>query len=114
MIVRQGDVILVRVPRVPTDAEPAKVDGPALVLAYGESSGHRHQLPARGNKLYQRGSSRFLEIGSRGGAWLKVTSDKGAPLPAERHTPVKLAPGNYRVVIQREWTVDQEIRRVED
>ena len=39
---RQGDVIVVEV-KIPKGAEPIEHDG---VLAYGEATGHRHQLVA--------------------------------------------------------------------
>jgi hypothetical protein len=103
-VVRQGDIALVRLPVSPTDKgkEIPREHG-AVVLAYGESSGHRHQLAARGCKLFQRGSARMLEISARGGALLEVTSDRGAPITPARHSPVKLAPGSYEAIRQREY-----------
>lgn len=117
---RQGDVFfeLVDAPReLGTEVPP---EGNAIVLALGESSGHRHQVTLAkrsrygvGAKLFQRGAERFLQV-SAGGAVVEVTSDRGAPLPVERHEPVKLPPGIHKVTIQREWTIDREVRRVID
>jgi hypothetical protein len=113
---RQGGVFLRRVDKTPPkglELEPTK--GP-IVLALGEDSGHRHQV-ARGAKLFRRSGSpttaRFLQVDG-GGATVAVTSDEGTPLTVERHAPVRAAPGLYEVTIQREWTIDQEIRRVAD
>lgn len=114
-LARQGDVLIQSVDAVPPGEPAEKAPGGAIVLAYGESSGHRHQLLARGNKLFHRaGGAKYLEIGARGGAVLEVTTDKGAPLNPVRHEPVKLPPGTYRVTTQREWSLEQEIRNVAD
>jgi hypothetical protein len=112
--IRQGDLFIERVGEPADKGEPVAREGGAIVLAYGESSGHRHQITGKAHKLFQRGSARYLEIGGRGGALLEVTSDRGEQLTPERHAPVKLPPGTYRVTVQREWTMDREIRRVID
>lgn len=114
-IIRQGDVLVMRVAAIPDDAVEAQPTGGAHVVALGESSGHRHQIPAEGNKLFRRGSAMFLEVGGRGGACaLEVTTDRGAPIVPPRHEPVKLPPGMYAIRIQREWGVEQEVRNVLD
>lgn len=112
--VRQGDILLIPTDAIPSQAVAvAKEDG-ATVLAYGEQHGHRHQI-ARGAKLFERGSTRFLEISARGGgARLEVTDERGAALAEVRHAPVKLAPGTYEVVRQIEWTASDEARTVAD
>lgn len=111
---RQGDVLLVRVDASEAHGEEVAREQGAIVLALGESSGHRHQLTAKGAKLFQRGSARFLEISARGGAMLSVTSDRGEPLSVERHLPVTVPPGVFRVTIQREYTLEHQVRRVVD
>jgi hypothetical protein len=111
---RQGDVLLELITApLPADATPVALEGGATVLAYGESSGHRHQI-ARGAKLFERSSGRFLEVSAKGGAMLKVTTDRGEKLNPPRHLPVKLPPGLYTVVTQREWTAADEVRNVQD
>lgn len=115
-IIRQGDVLVERVEAIEAGAEPVKAIGGALVVALGESSGHRHQVLGAGgkNKLFRRGSTQFLEIGAKMGAVLAVTTDRGAPIVPERHDPIKLAPGSYKVTIQREYSIDREIVSVID
>lgn len=114
---RQGDVLLRRIDRTPKGLELEPTKGRPIVLALGEDSGHRHQV-ARGAKLFRRSGSqataRFLQVDDGGGATIAVTSDKGTPLTVERHAPVRAAPGLYEVTLQREWTIDQEVRRVAD
>ena len=111
---RQGDIFIERIDeQVPPDARAVPREGGATVLAYGESSGHRHQI-ARGAKLFERASARFLDVSAKGGALLEVTTDRGTPLDPPRHEPVKLPPGVYRVVLQKEWTAADEVRNVHD
>ena len=110
---RQGDVLLEEISEPIGDAIQVPNEGGATVLAYGESSGHRHQI-ARGAKLFERAGGRFLEVSAKGGALLEVTTDRGERLVPSRHEPVKLPPGLYRVTTQREWTAADEVRKVQD
>ena len=107
--VRQGDIFIEAVEAPKELGEPVKREGGAIVLAYGESSGHRHQLAAKGAKLFQRGSTRMLEISARGGAVLAVTSDRGAPITPERHLPIKLPHGIHEVISQREYAEEDVV-----
>lgn len=111
--IRQGDILIVPVDAIPTEAKTVPKEGGATVLAYGEQHGHRHQI-ARGAKLFERGSTRFLEVSAKGGAMLTVTDERGTALAEVRHEPVRLAPGKYEVVRQIEWTASDEARTVAD
>ncbi len=112
---RQGDILLCEVKRdPPKDAEEARRKGGALVVAVGESSGHRHQTTARGAKLFQLGNlATFLEVTAKGGARLEVTSDRGTALPHVRHGAVELHKGRFEVRRQQEWGPERE-RAVQD
>lgn len=112
--VRQGDVFIEQVDTLEEFGVNVPRDGNAIVLAHGETSGHRHQLTAKGAKLFARGSSRMLEIGANGGAILAVATDRGEKLIPERHEPVKLPRGRFTVTVQLEWAIDREVRRVLD
>jgi hypothetical protein len=112
--VRQGDVFIEQIDPPTSPGQEVPREGKAIVLAYGETSGHRHQLTGEGAKLFQRGSARMLEVSAKGGAILAVTNDRGEKLTPERHLPVKLPPGSHSVRIQLEWTIDREVRRVID
>ena len=114
---RQGDILLIETEgfhaslEQVTEVEP---DEGALVIAVGESSGHRHQLAAQGSKLFARGSmTTLLEVSAKGGAVLEVTSARGERLPYVRHGPIPLREGRYEIRRQREWGPDRE-RRVQD
>lgn len=110
-IYRQGDVLLTRVEGdLPKDAkEITPKDAGRIVLAFGEVTGHAHAvypnevkgkkvLPA---KLWDAGAERFLQV-------IEKTA-----LKHEEHSAVSLAPGNYKVTIQREYS-PEAIRQVMD
>lgn len=97
---RQGDVFLVRVDSVPTDAINERRRGKRLVLADGEVTGHAHAIESDTARLVtDRGGSRFL-----------ILSDTES-LVHEEHATIVLEPGNYRVVRQREYVPDPVVER---
>ncbi len=88
---RQGDVFLLEVTDLPTDAieqnTPEKI-----VLAYGEVTGHTHAVSSRDARLFVSNDKRFLKV------------KELALLVHEEHSPILLNRGTYRVVQQREYT----------
>jgi hypothetical protein len=96
MQLRQGDVLLIRVDAIPVEATPVARDDGAVVLAYGEVTGHRHAVHGRHAELLELTDAqverRFLRI-----------VDQEALLVHEEHDPIAVAPGCYRVVRQREY-----------
>ena len=99
-MVRQGDVLLVPVARVPEGRAVLAEEG-RLILARGEKTGHHHSVASRDAALVEAAEGIFLRI--------------MAPTPLEHpeHAPVRLEPGAFRVVTQREYS-PQEILRVRD
>ncbi len=95
---RQGDVFLELVERLPEGSEAVK--GP-LVLAEGEVTGHAHRVQGGRAKLFEAAGERFLRVTAR------------ATLAHEEHAPITLTRGVYRVIIQREYH-PQEFRNVAD
>lgn len=112
---RQGDFFLEAIDfPIPSDATEAKPDRGAFVVAVGETSNHRHQILAKGAKLFERGSMRFIEVTAKGGARLQVTDGAGRALLEPRHHTIELPPGRYLGWTQREWTAAEEVRQVQD
>jgi len=96
MIYRQGDVLLRK-----TDK---KVQGRKLnhcILAWGEVTGHKHQIKAYGS-LYQTDNGMLLEC-------LQDTV-----LEHEEHAPIPLEKGVYEVIQQREFDIVEGIKQVMD
>lgn len=90
LLFRHGDVLVGAVETVPADAKEAA----GLVLAYGELTGHAHQIAERDGraKLLRTASETFLAV-----------DPPGATLVHEEHAPIALPPGMYRVWRQREY-----------
>lgn len=102
-VLRQGDVLCIRIDAPRELGEAIKRDRDAVILAYGEVTGHAHAIRTRGATLYQpKGKpERFLKV-------VRTVS-----LTHEEHSPVKLDPGIYRVLIQQDYT-PSEMKSVED
>lgn len=104
--IRQGDVMLFPVAAIPAGTPETLVDG-EVVLALGEATGHHHHIPtshaATATVIRTPTDERFLRI-------------VGAPAPLvhEEHATLEIAPGEYRVVIKREWTAGMGARQVID
>lgn len=106
MMYRQGDVLLVAVSAIPLEATPCDVKGD-VILAYGEVTGHAHRLAPETVKPF-----------AKGGVWSPsaerfIQAAEGATLTHEEHGAIALAPGNYRVVQQVEYT-PEGLRNVAD
>ncbi len=111
MIIRQGDVLLVKTDAV--KGEEISNDPRGLVLAEGESSGHYHAVFGAGSKLFKfrDTNQRMLVVGDEGADLRVVGGGSGG---VDRHTPISLKPGNYEIRIQRSWTSANASRQVQD
>lgn len=94
---RQGDVFLVKVDDLPAESTLTEVprDKGRVILAYGEVTGHAHAIRAKGATLYE---------GENDQRFLRITDP--TPLTHEEHGRIDIEPGDYRVVIQREYVDD--------
>lgn len=115
---RQGDVLVVRVDKIPDglrNDKPAKV-----ILAYGEVTGHHHRFEG-GNvtAFYKEGDDNTMS----GAGNLRGTATNvefitvglgGADLVHEEHDAIHHEAGDYKIVRQREYDVMQGIRAVAD
>ena len=104
-MIRQGDVFVEATTDTLDASKEIPRDNGAVVLAYGEVTGHSHQIRSPNVcHLRAEGVSAYTV--------LRVT-DEGALLEHEEHAPIALPPGTYRVSIQREYS-EQEVRNVSD
>lgn len=100
-MLRQGDVLLVRVRSIPKAAKRQHSKG-MIVLAYGEVTGHAHTVDA---------GKAVLSLGEGGVMFLTV--EELTAVRHQQHAPLTLEPGNYKVIRQREYT-PEAIRNVAD
>jgi hypothetical protein len=87
---RQGDVLLIAVEAIPTDATPERRTG-RIVLAEGEVTGHAHAIAEPDARTFTHDGQRYLLTRSV------------AQLVHEEHAPIDVRAGTWRVVIQREY-----------
>jgi hypothetical protein len=89
-MLRQGDVLLVRVAAMPAGRPLEAVDG-RLVLARGEATGHHHSVAVEDGELVHAAEGVFLRVMA------------STAVEHQEHAPITLDPGVYRVVRQREY-----------
>lgn len=115
MILRHGDVMLVKIDQLPEkETLKRKADN---VLEYGEVSGHSHQLvgPEGTIAVYSdtetEQTADYVEID----ASLLEVPGATVELIHEEHNTIELEPGFYEVRRQRELNpYDQAVRQVMD
>lgn len=108
--VRQGDVYLRSTRSRPSAEAKPVTDHDRVILAYGEVTGHAHEVLADEEASGALPASALFEEPD-GARFLIV--NRPCTLRHEEHGPIALAPGAYRVVRQREYAPD-EIRNVAD
>ena len=109
----QGDLLIIPVEYIPQKLKNCTPKGP-VVLAHGETTGHRHAFYDGGVTLYrpddQGVSSELLQQNAipmqTVEQWIDVA--KETMLKHEEHAPISLPPGKYKVVRQREYDPIQE------
>lgn len=108
-MLRQGDVKILKIDSLPEgEVKDARDTKGVAVLAYGEVTGHKHQIT--------EGEVKFFTVGDVNNLFapkfLEVVSES-AILTHEEHFPITLEKGLYEISIQREY-FPEEIRNVAD
>jgi hypothetical protein len=105
---RQGDVKIKMISSLPEGNKTDAKDNGLAVLAYGEVTGHKHQVIEGQVNFYTIGDSTNMFSPK----YLEVLSDT-ALVVHEEHTQIPLVKGLYEISIQREY-FPEEIRNVAD
>lgn len=110
-VIAQGDVLLIRTTKkaiTPEHKEVPRDEHGRLVLAEGETSGHRHLFRDPNVCMLAREgvSDRVVTIGAE---LVQLLHDQGAGTfePTGDHAPVDVPPGTYIVRTQREWSGEE-------
>lgn len=99
---RHGDVALTRINKVPKGAKQIH-SGDKYVVAEGEVTGHAHRVAAPSITVWEFGGERFMVVGDN------------AEITHEEHGRQTIAPGTYKIGIQREFDpFSDRIREVAD
>lgn len=128
---RQGDVYLQQIDKLPAGAKEIPLEGGRIVLAHGEATGHAHAIDAR-SAAYDdamvdaRGQARAKEIAdatialaSRRARLFEAGGDRflvveePVSLTHEEHTAHEIPPGIYEIPVQCEFDAAL-MRRVQD
>lgn len=106
-LIRQGDVMVERIAALPAELKPVSAKGKIgnrFVLAHGEVTGHHHSIADTECEMYED---------AQGNYFIRVPQGRPANLTHQEHSTLVLAPGDYRVTRQREYT-PEELRQVRD
>jgi hypothetical protein len=102
---RQGDVLLRAISAIPVAVEPSDREAGRIILAHGEATGHAHAIDAPESEaklLTTAENQRFL----------RLVAD--VDLVHEEHSSIRLPAGSYEVILQREWSDDDDDQRERD
>lgn len=94
---RQGDLLIVKVDKIPEGALEQK----SRVLAEGEATGHMHELDL--GEVYEKDGTLYFKVAEGGSVILKHPE----------HGPLQFDEGIYQVIRQREYE-PEGWRRVRD
>lgn len=106
---RQGDVLFTRCSAIPQGGTKRE-NG---TVAYGEVTGHSHRMQESNlatAEVFECGAGLFVRVSEEG---VSIEGDAGATFIHEEHGPISLAPGDYEITIQREYS-PEAIRNVID
>ena len=92
LMVRQGDILLRKIKKLPKRATRLNTN----VLLEGEATGHAHRI--ENGQIYQGGFDDTLF----------VEAIEGTSLVHDEHDPIKLEPGFYQFIRQREYDPDNK------
>lgn len=101
MLIRQGDLIL---RRIPGQADTKKSE--IVTLAVGEESGHSHVTDGFIARKPVEGLPGLLHVQAPTTLWIGGQS--------WRHDEIKLTAGVYEFWVQRELSADEDIQNVQD
>jgi len=93
---RQGDVLLIPIAKIPTNAKSVKHENGRLIIA-----------KQAGVELVTAEQATELRM------WLTITTGEPVALTHQEHATIMLPPGQYERRIQREYSPEQ-IRNVAD
>lgn len=98
---RQGDVLLIKIGKLPKGIEPVPADPRGIVIAEGETSAHFHAVIGGGAKLFRFTDRRHTDLVVQLESDAEVHVVGGGSGDKDRHTSGPLPVGNYRARIQR-------------
>lgn len=130
--IRQGDVLIIRVDKLPTDLQIIQPINKLNLLALGEQTGHAHQVKSS-DSIFYSANDNVIKLAIQNGinesrnvvGALRVIVDntklwhgtpkKNATEPSDPdHDAIDLPAGDYLVCLPREYSDEEEFVRVAD
>ena len=97
-IVRQGDIMLKKIPEISKNAKPIQRGG---IIEEGEATNHFHRLPANASKFYETNQGQLL-----------IEVEQASQITHEDHLPVFTPEGTFEVVKEREFDYGTYVDRI--
>jgi hypothetical protein len=94
----QGDVLFVRIDKIPASAEPAKVVNGQVIVAHSET-GHHHAISAQDALMFREPADPFTCYLSIAGTQAEVVHYR----PFDTHETIALSSGLWMARRQREY-----------
>lgn len=110
---RQGDVMLIRSKKTPSAQAKRITDQGRTILAYGEQTGHAHEVIALAPPVTDTDPVPAQQLFEEPDGTRLLVISKPCSLRHEEHDPIALEIGSFEIRRQAEWSLDQ-IRRVAD
>ena len=107
MMIRQGDILIKKIDKMPEGLPEIPREGGKLILAYGEVTGHCHYIDDPLARMYGTNGSDLT-----GPKYIHIERPS-SPLIHDEHYQYGLAAGDHVVTRQREYAPD-EIKPVRD
>lgn len=113
--VRQGDVFVFNVEQAALPANLKFEAVPSAILAYGSVTGHKHNVISQNGKTTIKSAkgTRKAFGGERETTFLQVIGEP-AVLVHEEHNHFLVPEGFYKVIIQEEFDIVEQMRKVQD
>lgn len=110
-MIRQGDVAIRRTKKKPSAAAKVVLDRGRTILAYGEVTGHAHEVITEAPATDRVPAQQLFE--EPDGTRLLVVKGPATFVKHEEHSKLHIPEGTYEVIQQREYT-PQGLRNVAD
>ena len=91
-MLRQGDVLISKCDKMPSGMTQVHPKNGRLVLAEGEATGHNHTVDCMAAQLFAKGDQMVMIVG------------EPTTIQHQEHGAIEIAPGQYWVTRQREYT----------
>lgn len=127
--IRQGDVYLFQIDKLPEDMQKSNPVGKNHVLAYGEATGHCHAIKKDDCELFEANDN-LRALAKKNGITdtravthgLRIVVDNtkllhGTPSCGfidSDHTPIDIPAGDYMVLRPREYSDEDEFKVIAD